>query len=222
MELGAPSLTDFGDLRIAWDDRVLEPRPWTFLQSRWAAELSDRVPAGRILELFAGVGHIGLAAAAMCGRSLVQVDLDPTACTFARRNAEAAGLTESVEVRCEPVDLGVRPGERFPLVIADPPYLRPEQAERFPEDPRHAVDGGADGLVLVGESLGVAARALNPGGALLLQLADRGQVDTLAGRHPEWRVVEVRSETADGLVVQLAWSDEAPGVAGSATGAGLR
>jgi methylase of polypeptide subunit release factors len=214
MELGAPSLTDFGGLRIAWDERVLEPRPWTYLQSRWAAELADHVPGGRILELFAGVGHIGLAAVSMCGRSLVQVEFDPTACAFARRNADAAGLTDCVEIRCEPVDLAVRPGERFPLVIADPPYLRPEAAQRFPDDPRHAVDGGDEGLDLVGESLDVVARALMPGGAVLLQLGDQEQVDMVAQRYEGWDVVEVRSEHADGLVVRL----RGPAAAGPATG----
>src|SRR5690606_34915582 len=63
-----------GGLTIAYDDRVLEPRPWTVLQSRWAAELARDVPPGPILELFAGVGHIGLVAATACGRELVQVD----------------------------------------------------------------------------------------------------------------------------------------------------
>ena len=38
-----PEDMDFGRLRIAFDDRVLRPRPWTAAQSEWAAEiLADR------------------------------------------------------------------------------------------------------------------------------------------------------------------------------------
>ncbi|MGA8992804.1 MAG: methyltransferase, partial [Nocardioidaceae bacterium] len=64
----------FGGLAIAFDDRVLRPRPWTLAQSAWAAELAATVPAGPALELCSGAGHIGLAFAATSGRRLVMVD----------------------------------------------------------------------------------------------------------------------------------------------------
>ena len=69
--------TTFGGLRIAFDDRVLTPRPWTELQSRWAAEVATDAPAGRLLELCSGAGHIGLLAAMLSGRDLLAVDVDP-------------------------------------------------------------------------------------------------------------------------------------------------
>ena len=56
----------FGHLPIAFDERVLRPRPWTVAQSRWAAELlHDRPAPSAVLELCAGAGHIGLLALAM-------------------------------------------------------------------------------------------------------------------------------------------------------------
>ena len=51
----------FGPVDIRHDDEVLEPRPWTIAQAEWASEL----PAGPMLELGCGAGHIGLAAAAL-------------------------------------------------------------------------------------------------------------------------------------------------------------
>ena len=36
----------FGSLQIRYDDRVLEPRPWTTAQSAWAAELIEQAPEG--------------------------------------------------------------------------------------------------------------------------------------------------------------------------------
>ena len=135
-----------GGLRIAYDERVLEPRPWTVLQSGWAADLLPALPPGPVLELCAGVGHIGLLAVAGSARDLVLVDLNPVACELARANAEAAGHAGAVQVREGRFEDVLEAGERFPLVIADPPWVPSEQTSRFPEDPLVAIDGGADGL----------------------------------------------------------------------------
>ena len=132
----------FGSLQIAFDDRVLRPRAWTEAQSAWAAEILETAPAGQVLELCAGAGQIGLLAVAGSTRSLVCVDLDPVACEFARRNAAAAGITDRVEVREGPMDEVLRDGERFALVIADPPWVRRDEVGRYPEDPLLAIDGG--------------------------------------------------------------------------------
>ena len=93
------STTDFGGLSIASDDRVLTPRRWTTLQSYWAAELLRDSPPGRVLELCAGVGHIGLLCTALAPRDLVMVDADPHACALARRNATVNRLVASIDVR---------------------------------------------------------------------------------------------------------------------------
>ena len=82
----------FGPITVDYDERVLEPREWTLQQSRWAAELAGDAESGPILELCSGAGHIGLAAAVLSGRDLVQVDANPVACSFAIFNAARAGL----------------------------------------------------------------------------------------------------------------------------------
>src|SRR4051794_32540122 len=56
----------FGPIMVDYDARVLTPRDWTLGQSEWAAELARGFDvAGRMLELCAGAGHIGLAAAVL-------------------------------------------------------------------------------------------------------------------------------------------------------------
>jgi len=172
---------------VAYDDRVLVPRPWTLAQSAWAAELATEAGPGPLLELCAGVGHIGLAAAVLADRALVQVERDPTAAAYAVANAGRAGWSERVEVRVGLVEGALRPGEGFPLVIADPPYLRTGEASRFPDDPRLAIDGGDDGLFVIRACLTVAGRHLEPGGALLLQVggpAQADEVESLASEGP--------------------------------------
>lgn len=178
----------FGPLTIAYDDRVLRPRPWTARQSLWAAELLTTAPRGPVLELCAGAGQIGLLAVAATQRQLVCVELDPVACDYARRNANAAGIGDRVEVRNADLATAVRPDERFAFVVADPPYLRPDEVAAHPGDPPLAVDGGADGLAVARRCLDVIRGHLLPAGSALLQLR---------GTEQATRIRDVVAESGD-------------------------
>ncbi len=190
----------FGPLTISFDDRVLTPRSWTLAQSRWAAELAQEAHPGPILELCAGAGHIGLAAAVLADRDLVQIEADPVAAEFARGNAERAGRSAWVDVRCVRLQDGVGDDERFPIILADPPYLPSADVERWPDDPVTAIDGGTDGLDLVRACLEVAARHLDDDGQLLLQIAgprqDQQIVELLAAT-PGWGLLRRDMQVID-------------------------
>jgi methylase of polypeptide subunit release factors len=200
--------TPFGGLTIAYDDSVLEPRSWTTAQSHWAADLLRGAPEGPVLELCSGAGHIGLLAVALTQRSLVQVDVNPRACAFARDNAAAAEPAVDVEVVEGPIDGALSAAARFAGVIADPPWVRSDETTRFPEDPLLAIDGGADGLHLARTCVEVAARHLVEGGWVLLQLGTTDQVEALerwlAGPgSPSLSVREVRRYTDRGVLAHL-------------------
>ena len=183
----------FGPLRIAFDGRVLRPRPWTAAQSEWAAEVLADAPPGPVLELCAGAGQIGLLAVLGSQRSLVCVDVNPVACDYARHNAEAAGLADRVEVREGLMEDSLRDSERFALVVADPPWVRRDDVERYPEDPLVAIDGGDDGMSVAWTCIETARRHLMRGGTLLLQLGSVEQVDALrSALDDELVVTEVR------------------------------
>lgn len=169
----------FGPVLIRYDDRVLAPRSWTLMQSRWAAELAQSAGPGALVELCAGAGSIGLAAAMLSRRDLVQVEADPVAAAYARKNATAAGLAGRVEVRQQPLADALHPDARFPLMIADPPYLRSQDVSRWPEDPAVSIDGGADGLGVLRDCVRVAAAHLPTGAPLLLQVAGAAQADAV-------------------------------------------
>lgn len=191
-----PRSAPFGDLLIDFDARVLEPRPWTAAQSRWASELLRNAPAGPVLELCAGAGHIGLLAIRHEPRPMVSVDLNPVACDYARANAARAGLADLVEVRQGEMDEVLEADERFALVIADPPWVPREETFRFPEDPVAAIDGGADGLDLARTCWTLADRHLLEGGWAVLQLGTVEQVRRLArelGGRTSLRVREHRT-----------------------------
>ncbi len=184
----------FGPLRITYDDRVLEPRPWTAAQSRWAADLAVDLPNGPVLELCSGAGHIGLLAAHLSGRRLICVDVSAPACELTRRNAEAAGLGERVEVREGSMTDVLAPDERFVLVLADPPWVTSGEVSTYPDDPVLAIDGGVDGLALARLCLEVGAGHLHPEGALVLQLGDEEQADRLAQETDRLTLAQVRQE----------------------------
>lgn len=166
---------DFGPLVVEFDDRVLVPRPWTLVQSEWAAQLAADAAPGAVLELCAGAGHIGLAAAVLADRDLVQVEADPIAAAYAVANAARAGRSERVDVRNARLESALLPNELFPIVLADPPYLPTADLVRWPEDPPMAIDGGPDGMAVIIECLYTAARHLLPDGRLLLQTAGPAQ-----------------------------------------------
>lgn len=168
----------FGPLTIEYDDRVIEPRPWTVCQSQWAAELLTGAPPGPVLELCAGVGHIGLLAVDGTDRTLVLVDLNEAACALAGRNAARAGAT--VEVRHGELEEALRPDERFALVIADPPWVPSDDVHQHPDDPLLAIDGGSDGLDVARSCVDVISRHLLAGGAAVVQVGDEDQVRALA------------------------------------------
>ena len=197
---------NFGPVDVEFDDNVLEPRPWTLVQSARAAQRLAHLPPGPVLELHCGAGHIGQAAAAWSGRHLVQVDDDPRCCDWAARNAQRNGLSASVV--CADVDAVPLASEACALVIADPPYVPAHETSRYPGDPLHAIDGGEDGLDGVRACLPTAERVLRPGGLLVLQVRGPRQatlVRALArSNRSAFRVADVVTVSAQRAIVELA------------------
>ena len=113
------------------------------------------VPAGsRVLDIGTGTGVLAIAAASSAER-VVAVDSNPAAVECARINAESNSVDDRLEIRLgdlfEPVT-----GERFDLILCNPPYLAGEPAtdlehallvgdfpDRFARNlPDHLADGG--------------------------------------------------------------------------------
>ena len=202
----------FGDISVQWDRRVLRPRPWTTAQSHWAAALAATCPDGPILELCCGAGQIGLLAATLTGRPLIQVDRDPVAAAYVRRNAAATGVDS--DVRVASMSDALADDERVALVILDPPWVPTERVPSFPEDPVGAIDGGIDGTAQLVLGLGVALRHLLPGGHAVVQVGGPPQVEVVralvegrTGHDPQWAVREVRDYLPGGMLLHIAEAD---------------
>lgn len=201
-------LIEFGTLSVQYDDRVLRPRRWTTAQSAWASALLETAPEGPVLELCAGVGHIGLLAMTGQSRPLVLVDSSQIACDHAAANQERAGLACPVEIRCGRMEELIADDERFALIIADPPWVRSNETGGHADDPVHAIDGGEDGLDLVRACLEIIGRHLVDGGSAVLQLGSLDQVAAVSDHltdHAdlELGIVEHRSYGDRGVLVHL-------------------
>jgi methylase of polypeptide subunit release factors len=181
-----------GRLEIGWDPRILEPRPWTAEQSRWAARLLTTLPDGPVLELCSGAGHIGLLAVAGTRRELVCVDRDPVATAYAADNAARNGLAHQVVARTATIEQVADEPTGYALVLADPPWVPSAGIGRFPDDPPGAIDGGPEGTDLAVACVRTASRVLLPGGALVLQV---GTVEQATG-------VVADAAAAHGLTVE--------------------
>lgn len=119
------------------------------------AFLTLRQPAQRGLDMGCGNGVQALLAARHC-RHVVGVDLNPRALAFARFNARLNGVA-NVEWREGDLFAPVA-GERFDLVVSNPPFvISPDSTYTFR-------DGGRRGDQLSAEVVTRAAEQLAPGG----------------------------------------------------------
>jgi release factor glutamine methyltransferase len=198
----------FRDLVLVSDRRTLIPRPETeqLVQQviRWAR---SRDPLTRGLDVGTGSGAIALSLLAEdVVRHMVGVDVSAGAIRQAAENRRRAGVSEAVfELRTVSGDLwsGIRPDERFDVIVSNPPYVRDSDIESLPpevrdHEPSVALAGGPDGLDVIREIALRARERLNDGGALFLEIGD-GQADLARDLfRPEggWRETSIRHDLA--------------------------
>lgn len=129
--------------------------------------------ARRVLDIGSGSGCIAIVIARnLPDATVISVDISPEAIELARCNAVRNEVR--VDFRqgsiFEPVQ-----GERFDLIVSNPPYISEADIEKLqPEirdfEPMIALAGGADGLDFYRHIIPLAPDHLTPGGWLLLEV----------------------------------------------------
>lgn len=175
---------EFWSLSFRVTPDVLTPRPETeTLVEAALAKLPDREDRSRILDLGTGSGAIALSIALERPRAEVTAtDISEAALQIAAENADRlqVGLQVGLEARkrvrllagdlFEPVA-----GERFDLIVSNPPYVARRDAGTLPpelgHEPEQALFGGEDGLEVIRRLVAEAPDHLSPGGWLGIELA---------------------------------------------------
>lgn len=157
------------DLEVA--PHTLIPRPDTELLVETALELQPASPA-KVLDLGTGTGAIALALASDCPAwQVTAVDRVEEAVALAERNRQRLGLG-NVRVLVSHW-FGSLAGQRFDLILSNPPYIRAEDPHLVEGDvrfePSSALVAGSDGLDDLRVIVARAPEHLVPGGWLLLE-----------------------------------------------------
>jgi release factor glutamine methyltransferase len=157
------------ELRVTAD--TLIPRPETELLVEAAlARLPES--GGRVADLGTGSGAIALAIASECPAcEVVAVERSEEALAVAQENARANGL-DNVTF-CHGSWYGPLAGQRFALIVSNPPYICADDPHLLDGDVRFepitALASGVDGLDDIRLLIAGAGGYLEPGGWLLLE-----------------------------------------------------
>lgn len=178
----------FRELDLLVDRRVLIPRPETELLVGEVLEWGrGRGGEAEVLEIGTGSGAIALSLAVE-GRfaRIVATDVSEDALALARANAERCGVAGAVEFRAGSLYRVLGAGERFDVIVSNPPYVASAaRAELAPEvrdwEPETSLFAGPTGFEVLWPLVDGAAPRLRPGGILALEVG-LGQARAVAAR----------------------------------------
>ena len=138
--------------------------------------MKETCDGDRILDLCTGSGCILLSLLHYSnGSTGVGTDLSRDALDVAQKNAERLSLQDRCEWREGDLFEAVREGEKFDLIVSNPPYIRSAvigglAPEVQAHEPMMALDGGEDGLMFYKRIIPEACQYLVTGGMLYLEI----------------------------------------------------
>lgn len=190
----------FWSLELEITPDTLDPRPDS--EALVAAVLARIRAQGlvgapiSVLDLGTGSGCLLLALLSeLPAATGLGLDISAAALEVARRNAWNLGFSDRARFEVGdwagdrpgdwPGDWGVGPDESWQVIVSNPPYITEDEiGELAPEvaryDPKLALTAGSDGLDAYRKLLPRAARLLERGGVLALEVG-RGQQDAVTG-----------------------------------------
>lgn len=164
------------DLRFRVDERVIVPRSFIaeLLPDSLAPWLGDAEGVGRALDLCTGSGCLAILLALHYPDAEVDaLDLSGAALEVAALNVADYDLNDRVRLLQSDLFTSVA-GERYDLIISNPPYVDGESVAALPaeycHEPALALGSGADGLDATRRILAQAADHLNPQGVLVVEI----------------------------------------------------
>lgn len=177
---------EFFGLKFHVTHSVLIPRPAT---ETLVQCILDRLPStGTFVDIGTGSGCIPIAVLTKARRAMaVATDIDERALEVAERNARTHHVADRIVFRCgslyQPLE-----DDRFDLIVSNPPYVADAEFESLSaevlQEPKIALAGGKDGMMVITRILANARSYLVPGGRLLMEIGagQAERVKVLASR----------------------------------------
>ncbi|MBQ0759382.1 MAG: 50S ribosomal protein L3 N(5)-glutamine methyltransferase [Zhongshania sp.] len=167
----------FGGLSFYVDERVLVPRSpiAELIAQDFEPWLSGTYPQ-RILDLCTGSGCIGIACAYQFEEARVDLaDISLDAINVADINIARHELSDRVRAVQSDVFEWLE-GERYDLIVSNPPYVDAEDLADMPaeyhREPALGLASGPDGLDITRQILRNAAKYLNTGGVIVVEVGN--------------------------------------------------
>ncbi len=176
----APYLTNkawFCGIEFYVDERVIVPRsPIGELIGNHFAPWLAYEPA-RIMDLCTGSGCIAIALAREFPEAEVDaIDLSEEALEVTQINIDMYGLEQQVIPIASDLFTALPAGDRYDLIVSNPPYVDAEDLydmpEEFSHEPELALAAGHDGLDLAKRILANAGEFLNEHGLLVVEVGN--------------------------------------------------
>lgn len=196
----------FAGLRFYVDERVIVPRSLIgeFILEEFQPWIEkDRVH--RALDLCTGSGCIAIALARIFGDARIDAaDISPDALEVAHINVANYGLEQRIRLVHSDLFTALA-GERYDLIVSNPPYVGTEELAGLPEEYRHepriALASGADGLDAITRILSQGSDYLTAGGILVAEVGNSR--DALEARYPDVPFVWLTAHSGDECVFLL-------------------
>lgn len=168
---------EFFSLDFLTPPGVLIPRPDTEVLVMAALDVLKGSNLTRGLDLCTGTGCVAIAIAKNHPRiQFTAVELSPQALEVARSNVARHQLDARINVLEGDLFAPVPAGERFDLIVSNPPYVASGEIAELASDirehePHLALDGGADGLDVIRRIVRESPQRLASGGWLMFELS---------------------------------------------------
>ena len=191
---------EFFSLDFFVSPAVLIPRPESEFVVMECLRLAEGLEAPLAVDVGTGSGNIAIGVAYRHRSArVIAIDRSADALAIARKNAERHGVASRMQFLqgdlLEPLAAERPPDSRPAFILSNPPYIATAEIANLPVgvrdyEPHSALDGGPDGLAVVGRLIEQARFHLQEGGHLILEIGapQETAVRELIEQYPEYRL----------------------------------